>query len=255
MELAMNVRGIIFDVNGTLIDIHTDESYDKIYRVVSNLLSYQGVLLDPDTVKELYFNAMKEQLHASGERYPEFDAVTIFREMIASHASDYTSGQPAERLAQLPQILAEVYRSVSRFKLQLYPGVEEVVRELHQKYRLAALSDGQSAWAVPELHAVGLLKYFSPVIVSGDVGYRKPDKRIFESALSGMGLAASEVLFVGNNLYRDIFGAQQVSMKTVYFRANGLEERIEEEGRGVRADYDIRDFSEVLHAISFFQGH
>jgi len=255
MELAMNVRGIIFDINGTLIDIHTDESYEEIYRVVSNLLSYQGVLLDPHTVKELYFDALKEQLHASGERYPEFDAVTIFREIVTNHASDYTLRLPAERLAQLPQILAEVYRSVSRFRLQLYPRVEEVVSQLHEKYRLAALSDGQSAWAVPELHAVGLLKYFSPVIVSGDVGYRKPDRRIFESALAGMGLAASEVLFVGNNLYRDIFGAQQVGMKTVYYRANGLEERNREDGGDVRADYDIHGFSEVLHAISFFEGH
>ena len=175
--------------------------------------------------------------------------------MLTGHASDYTLKLPAEKLTQLPHILAEVYRSVSRFKLQLYPGVEEIVGQLHEKYRLAALSDGQSAWAVPELHAVGLLKYFSPVVVSGDVGYRKPDRRIFEGVLSAMGLSASEVLFVGNNLYRDVFGAQQVDMKTVYYRANGLEERNEEEARGVKADYDIYGFSEVLHAISFFEKH
>src|SRR5665647_172771 len=165
MELAMNVRGLIFDINGTLTDIRTDESYKDIYRVLSNFLSYQGIIVEQSMVKDLYFSAMKEQLHTSVERYPEFDAVTIFREILTSHSSDYTLGLPAEKLAQLPQILAEVYRSVSRFKLQLFPGVEEVVGHLHQRYRMAALSDGQSAWALPELHAVGLLKYFSPVIV------------------------------------------------------------------------------------------
>ena len=251
----MNIRGLIFDINGTLIDIRTDESYDDIYRVISNFLSYQGVLLSPATVRELYFKAMKDQLKASRERYPEFDAVAIFREMVTGHASDYTLKLSAEKFTQLPHILAEVYRSVSRFKLQLYPGVEEIVGQLHEKYRMAALSDGQSAWAVPELHAVGLLKYFSPIVISGDVGYRKPDRRIFEGVLSAMGLSASEVLFVGNNLYRDVFGAQQVGMKTVYCRANGLEERNEEEARGVKAGYDIYGFSEVLHAISFFEKH
>jgi putative hydrolase of the HAD superfamily len=253
MEPTMNIRGLIFDINGTLTDIHTDESYEDIYRVLSNFLSYQGIIIDPSTVKDLYFSGMKEQLRTSAERYPEFDAVTIFREIVTSHASDYTLGLPAERLAQLPRILAEVYRSVSRFKLQLYPGVEEIVGRLHQKYRMAALSDGQSAWAVPELYAVGLLKYFSPVVVSGDVGYRKPDRRIFEGVLSAMGLSASEVLFVGNNMYRDVFGAKQVGVKTVYFRANGLEERTQGEGGDVRADYDIRDFSQVLDAVSFFE--
>ena len=251
----MNIRGLIFDINGTLIDIRTDESYDDIYRVVSNFLSYQGVLLGPAVVRELYFKVMKDQLKASRERYPEFDAVAIFREMVTGHAADYTLRLPAEKLAQLPHILAEVYRSVSRFKLQLYPGVEEIMGQLHEKYRMAALSDGQSAWAVPELHAVGLLKYFSPVVVSGDVGYRKPDRRIFEGVLSAMGLSASEVLFVGNNLYRDVFGAQQVGMKTVYYRAIGMGESNEEEASGVKADYDIHDFSQLRQAISFFEEH
>ena len=113
----MNIRGLIFDINGTLIDIRTDESYDDIYRVVSNFLSYQGVLLSSARVRELYFKAMKDQLKESRERYPEFDAVAIFREMLNGQASDYTLKLPAEKLTQLPHILAEVYRSVSRFKL------------------------------------------------------------------------------------------------------------------------------------------
>jgi len=251
----MNIRGLIFDINNTLVDIRTDESYDDIYRVISNVLSYQGILLSQNALKELYFNTMKEQLKASDETHPEFDAVAIFREIVTARASDYTLKLPAEKLAQLPRILAEVYRSVSRFRLQLYSGVEEIVSQLYQKYRLAVLSDGQSAWAVPELHAVGLLQYFSPVIISGDVGYRKPDRRIFESVLSEMGLAASEVLFVGNNMYRDVFGAQQVGIKTIYFRANGLEERNVGEAKDVKADYDIHDFSELLRAITFFEEH
>jgi len=75
---------------------------------------------------------------------------------------------------------------------------------------LAAVSDGQSAYAVPELQAAGLQEYFKPVIVSGDLGFRKPDVRIFEMALSGMGLRPDDVLFIDNDMYRDIYGAQQL---------------------------------------------
>ena len=39
----MVIKGIIFDINGTLSDIHTNEWHDEVYRVLSNLFSYQGI--------------------------------------------------------------------------------------------------------------------------------------------------------------------------------------------------------------------
>jgi len=82
---------------------------------------------------------------------------------------------------------------------------------------MAVVSDSQSAWAMSKLKTVGLDGYFSPVIVSGDFGYRKPDRRLFHAALSEMGLAPEAVIFVGNDMYRDVFGAGRFGMKTVFF--------------------------------------
>jgi putative hydrolase of the HAD superfamily len=114
---------------------------------------------------------------------------------------------------------------------------------------MAIVSDGQTAWAVPELHAVGLLDYFNPVIVSGDFGYRKPDRRLFEKALSGLKLQPSEVLFIGNDMFHDVFGAQQLGIKTVFFKSNqGTQEK-----EGVSPDYIIYNFPELLNAIRFFE--
>ena len=62
----MIVKGIIFDNNGTLSDIQTNEWHNDVYRVISNLLAYQGISLGPDTVKDLYFQIMKEQRAACG---------------------------------------------------------------------------------------------------------------------------------------------------------------------------------------------
>ena len=88
----MTFKGIIFDINGTLSDIQTNEWHDDVYRVISNLLSYQGISLDPDVVKYHYFQIMKEQRAACIDRYPEFDAIGIFRKIIAQHATDFTRG-------------------------------------------------------------------------------------------------------------------------------------------------------------------
>lgn len=246
----MIVKGIIFDINGTLSDIRTNEWHDDVYRVISNLLSFQGIALDPNAVKYLYFQLMKEQRAANSDRHPETDVIGIFREMIAQHATDFTHALPAEKLEQLPRLLAETHRAVSRFQLQLYPGVEHTIRQLHPKYHLAIISDGQAAYAVPELHAVGLSGFFDPIIISGNFGYRKPDERLFSAALIAMNMSPSEVLFVGNDMYRDVYGAQRLKMKTIFFKSNqGTQEKA-----GVKPDYIIYKFPELLNAIRFFEG-
>lgn len=245
----MKIKGIIFDINGTLSDIRTNEGDDGIYRVLSNLLSYQGILLDPGVVKYFYFQGIKEQRAACVDRYPEIDVVKIFQEMISQHATEFTRALSPAKREQLPVVLAETFRAASRFRLQLYPGVEETIRQLHPNYRLAIISDGQTAFAVPELHAVGLDAYFAPIIVSGDFGYRKPDERLFSTALATLQMSPAEVLFVGNDMYRDVYGAQRIKIKTVFFRSNqGTQDK-----DGVNPDYVIYSFPELLAAVRFFE--
>jgi putative hydrolase of the HAD superfamily len=245
----MTVKGIIFDVNGTLTDILTDEWHDGVYRVISNLLAFQGISLNPSVVKDQYFHIMKQQREASGERHPEFDIVGIFHEIINQHATDYTRSLSSEKREQLPLLLAEAHRAASRLRLQLYPGVEGTIRQLQREYRLAVVTDGQSAYALAELNAVGLSQYFDPILVSGDFGYRKPDPRLFRNALTAMKMDASEVLFVGNDMYRDIHGSQKLGMKTVFFKSNqGTQEK-----EGVTPDYIIYNFPELLAAVRFFE--
>lgn len=245
----MIIKGIVFDINGTLTDIHTNEWHDDVYRVIANLLSYQGIMLDPNVVKDLYFSIMRQQRIALGERHPEFDVIGIFREIVTHHATDFTSALPTGKIEQLPRLLAETYRAASRYRLQLYPGVQDTIRQLHPHYHLAVVTDGQTAYAIPELNAVGLSGYFDPIIVSGDFGYRKPDERLFTTALSAMKLPSEEVVFVGNDRYRDVHGAQKVGMKTVFFKSHhGTQEK-----EGATPDYIIYTFPELLNAVRFFE--
>lgn len=241
------IRGIAFDINGTLVDILTNEADDGVYRVLSNLLDYQGISISPDKVRRLYFEINKRQRRCSPEPFPEFDVVALFREILKLCGCDRTRALPKEKRRELPLLLAETFRAASRFKLELYPGVREVLDELRPRYRMAALSDGQSVWALPELRSVGLEKYFDPVIVSGDLGFRKPDPRMFELLLSQMELSPDEILFVGNDMYRDIFGAGQLGIRTVFFRSNQGDQR----PAGREPDYIIYRFSELPEAVRF----
>ena len=75
-------------------------------------------------------------------------------------------------------------------------------------------------WAKAELNAVGLADFFDPLLVSSDYGYRKPDLRLFKKALKKMNMKPEEVIFIGNDLYRDIYGANEMGIKSVFFKSN-----------------------------------
>ncbi len=243
----MEIAALLFDVNGTVVDIETDEGMEEVYRAIGHFLTYQGIRLHRGEVRELYFRVMKEQLAGSPEAYPEFDVVLVWKKILEEWASDYTRGLAAEKLRQLPLFLAEVQRGISRKRLRLFPKVPEVLEQLQLRYRLAIVSDAQSPYARPELRAVGIHAYFDPIIVSGDHGYRKPDARLFQKALESLRIGPEQAVFIGNDPYRDIFGARQVGMKTILFRssqANGHPGEAE-------ADYVIRDFSELPRALEY----
>jgi putative hydrolase of the HAD superfamily len=241
----MDIRAVAFDVNGTLVRILTEDGIDQIFRSAAHFLTYQGIALHRHQVRDLYFQIMKEQLRASPEEYPEFDAIGIWRTLIEGHLTDFTRTLSVRKLEHMPLFLAEMSRGISRRRLGLYPHVREVLDVLRERYPLALVTDSQSAFARGELHKVGLLDYFDPIIVSGDHGYRKPDRRLFEFALHGMGVAARNALYVGNDMYRDIYGAQEVGMKTVMFDSD--------QGAKVHLDcvpdYTIADFRDLLKIL------
>jgi len=241
----MDITAVAFDANGTLVKILADDDEERVFRAAAHFLTYQGIGLHRHELRDLYFQIMKEQLRTSPETYPEFDAAGIWRTIITTHGTDFTRALPAGKLQQMPLFLAEMSRGISRRRLGLYPHVREVLDILRKRYPLAVITDAQSTSARGELHKVGLLGYFDPVIVSGDHGYRKPDRRLFQLALDGMAVAAENALYVGNDMYRDIYGAREAGLTTVMFDSDQGEKIY----RDCRPDYTITDFRELLEIL------
>ena len=246
----MDIQAVAFDVNGTLIRILADDDEERIFRAVAHFLTYQGIDMHRDEVRDLYFKIMGEQLRTSPEEYPEFDAIGIWRRVIKRHGTDFTRALPPGKLKQMPRFLAEMCRGISRRRLGLYPYVCEMLDILRERFPLAIVTDAQTIYARGELHKVGLLGYFDPVVVSGDHGYRKPDRRLFQAALDGMKVAAQNALYVGNDMYRDIFGAREAGMKTVMVDSD----------QGTKAyldcvpDYTITDLRDLLRILGLAPG-
>jgi putative hydrolase of the HAD superfamily len=248
------IRALLFDVNGTLIDIETDEWMEEAYRAVSHFLTYQGIRVRRGEVRDQYFQIMKEQFAATAEKFPEFDVVAVWREFLRRNATDYTRSLGPEKLQQMPLFLAELQRGISRKRLVAFPQTHEILAQLKTNFCLAVVSDAQSAYAVPELRRAGLADYFAPIVISGDYGFRKPDPRLFQAALNNLGIGPEEAIFIGNDPFRDICGARQVGMKTIQFCPNGNPNSKPGGSPETVPDYLLYQYADLPRAIEFLDG-
>ena len=94
-----------------------------------------------------------------------------------------------------------------------------------------------------DLEQMGLAERLDFAVFSSEVGKRKPDPLIFETALDALGVRAEDALFVGDRRYEDVRGASDVGMTT----AQALWFRADDDERGVDPDYDAFTPMDVLN--------
>lgn len=237
----MTIKGILFDLYGTLIDIETDESMEEIYRAIAHYLTYHGVYLHRWEVRGRYYQIMNQQKEVSREGHPEIDVEAIWNEFLMREGIKSSFDR-----AQQAKVIAHIYRGISRNRLQLYPGVKRILNKLQKKYRLALISDAQSCYALPEIRAVGLENYFESIVISSHYGFRKPDSRLFQKALDNMKLEPTEVIWVGNDMFRDIYGAQALGIKNIFIDSNQGAKSYKD----VSPDYRVQQFEDVLKGVA-----
>ncbi|MBN1248079.1 MAG: HAD-IA family hydrolase [Anaerolineae bacterium] len=112
---------------------------------------------------------------------------------------------------------------------ELIPGMAQLLHDLHaQGARLALVADSRPDTPPNVLRQHGLLELFEALAISEVVGASKPDSRMFTAALDAMGIAPQDygrVVMVGNNLERDIAGANRLGLISVFFHWNDRRRR------------------------------
>ena len=107
---------------------------------------------------------------------------------------------------------------------ELVPGMAEALRQLKALgHRLALVADARPDTPPNVLCQHGLYNLFDAFAISEVVGASKPDRLIFCVALDALGIAAGDygrVVMVGNNLERDIVGANRLGLISVFFHVN-----------------------------------
>ena len=137
------------------------------------------------------------------------------------------------------------YRRAREATLVVYPNVNKTLIELIKMgIKLAVVSDAPSREAWMRLYYLNLHHVFDPVLTYDDSGARKPSPKPFEMALNILQVNSSEALMIGDWPDRDVVGASQIGMKTVFARYGDTFGTIDS-----GADWDVNDIYEVVNII------
>jgi putative hydrolase of the HAD superfamily len=107
-------------------------------------------------------------------------------------------------------------------QMRLVAGALETLAALRERgHRLALLTNGCSTFQRRKLARFELEPLFELILVEGELGYGKPDRRVFEAALRQFDARADEACMIGDNLDADIAGAQVLGISAIWFDAHG----------------------------------
>jgi putative hydrolase of the HAD superfamily len=103
-------------------------------------------------------------------------------------------------------------------RCRLIPGATEMLETLKGAYRLGLLSNFTHPPAIREIiDSLGLTPRFDAVLISGELGYRKPHPLVFQQLLRELEVRKEQILYVGDDPEPDIAGARQAGIRPVWF--------------------------------------
>jgi HAD superfamily hydrolase (TIGR01549 family) len=240
--LPAHFRAVLFDLGDTLLDFEpmdTRALFRQAARATYDVLARRGAEMPAfERYTRGYFRGMKWAYFWAKLRGREFNSLELLGRF------HRRMGLPADD-ALLRELSWLWYEPVTR-----HTRVEADLRSTLAAMRAAGLRLGViSNTFVPgfvhdrHLEMEGLLEFFTVRVYSSEVGFRKPDRRIFEFALGRLGVRAAETLFVGDLIKTDIVGARRIGMRTALKQpfANLRPHRI--------ADHVIRRVSDLAGVV------
>jgi len=101
--------------------------------------------------------------------------------------------------------------------LELRESAKKLIKQAQQRGKVALISNFTYAPVIyKSLRKVGINEFFNAVIVSEEVGWRKPSSHIFQLTLKCLEVQANDAVYIGDSPNEDIKGAKQAGLKTVF---------------------------------------
>jgi len=206
-------QNYIFDLYGTLIDIHTDERSKNFFKKYAKWLRKQGFSFEWKKFYGLYTTI--EQVHrdkamqAGKYSRPEIQIEAVFHEVFAANGYEISEEQTAH--------LCEGFRRISLLYMCLFPDTLACLDGLKKAgKKIYLLSNAQRSFTWQELELTGLIPYFDGILISSDEGCMKPDPAFYNICCERYQLDKKQCIMIGNELNSDMAGAKAAEIDGFY---------------------------------------
>ncbi len=230
----MKYQNYIFDLYGTLVDIHTDEGDLKLWKKMVAAYKKHGAMYTPAKMRKTYQMLVEEaQKHVD-----EILIEPVFEKM-------FTMQEVTVDEKTVMQ-MCRLFRETSTEYIRLYPWTVPMLENLKKEgKKVVLLSNAQRAFTAPELQKLDIEKYFDAIFISSDKGVKKPNPAFFEAMLKECGFKKEECLMVGNDEICDMGGAHKAGLHGFYIHTKISPEYT---GEG-KAEYEVLDADEQNGSI------
>ncbi len=262
-------KAMLFDIYGTLLisasgDIgHQDMRAEAMEKALCRMTTLTAPL-DPQRALVRYRQHIEQahdRMKQQGVIYPEIDILEIWRELL----TELDAGSEPLSLCQ-----HELRRVALDFECNInpvwpMPHFRETLQRLFESdLYLGMISNAQFYTPILVNFFLGHLeeegdqiKGFEPNLVyfSWKLARAKPDTWAFAQALKSLAklnIQPSEVMFIGNDLLKDIYPAHQVGMKTCLFAGDQRSLRLREDDlrvQGIKPDFVVDDLKQLLDIV------
>jgi HAD superfamily hydrolase (TIGR01509 family) len=228
--LKENLRAVLFDVDDTLFD--RTRAQNDLVRELAHRLDDLFAGIPFERTREAFFESDRRvnQLMDSGKIVEGARAERSRLFLGLLHLDESAAGRVTDEYMKLyPEINVPVKGSV------------QTLGFLHGRYQLGVVSNGFVDIQHHKLESLGIARLFDCVVLSDELGIRKPDPRIFEEALKRLGRTPDECLYVGDSCRYDVAGARNAGIRTCWFNPEGARRPPGES----EPEFEIHSFSEL----------
>ena len=237
------VKAVIFDYIGTLINCRgytMDASIENLYRA----LVAEGFEVDKNRFCAAYNLAHEKYRVIRYEHLKEVTNAVWVAEALSNLGFDVTANDPRVKAAL--NVFFKAY--VDTFELRT--GAKKLLKQSQANCKVGLISNFTHAPVIyKSLRQLGINGFFDAVVVSEEVGWRKPSSHIFQTALNKLHVQADEAVYIGDSPIEDIKGAKQAGLKTIFVPSqfNPLKDLIETQQK---PNYISKDLKGIIDKFS-----
>ena len=229
MNKKIMVKDIFFDLDHTLWDFDKNSmlAFKRVFKKFKITIEFDAFLKIYEPINIEYWKKYRED-KVSKENLRRGRLIDSFNYFDLIYST--------EKIDEI----ADAYIQELPFDNHLFEGAVEILDYLILKYKLHIITNGFEEVQHKKLKNSGIDHYFSTVTTSEEVGLKKPNPKVFLTALNKANSLPTQSVMIGDSLEADILGANNIGMQTIFY--NYRNESISKKIKSIDSLLEIKNY-------------